>query len=126
MQGTSFSPRLTARSLLILAACAGSLGQLGCAGRAPRPDGPYREAQEFVDALSDLAVDCTREFAPAESTGQVVVAADLSLPGKAPLILDGGSSDGTDSILVCVRDRATESLRSPGSSPARPPCGCDS
>ena len=89
----------------------------GCTVRSRRPDGPYREAQEFVDALSDVTVDCTREHAPS-GEGRVVVAADMTHAGEAPAIHDAGSSSGTEAVLECVRKGAAEKLRSPKSAPA--------
>lgn len=89
----------------------------GCTVRSRRPDGPYREAQEFVDALSDVAVDCTREHAPS-GKGRVAVAADMTHAGEVPDIHDAGSSPGTDAVLECVRRGAAEKLRSPKSAPA--------
>ena len=89
----------------------------GCTVRSRRPDGPYREAEEFVDALSDVAVECTREHAPS-GDGRVVVAADVTHPGEAPVIHDAGSSAGTDAVITCVRTRASEKLRSPKTAPA--------
>ena len=88
-----------------------------CTMRARRPEGPYREAQELVDALSDLAVACTRETARPDS-GQVVVTATLTPPRAAPQIDGEGSSAGTEAIVACVQKRAEKSLRNPASSPA--------
>ena len=90
---------------------------LGCTVRARRPDGPYRQAEEFVDALSDEAVACTREHAP-KGPGQVVVAAEFTGADKPPIIHDIGSSPGSDPIIACIRTRAAEKLRCPASSPA--------
>ena len=47
-----------------------SVSALACTIRERRPDGPYRQAEEFADALSDEAVDCTREHGP-EGSGQI-------------------------------------------------------
>jgi hypothetical protein len=88
-----------------------------CTMRARRPEGPYREAQELVDALSDLAVACTRETARPDS-GQVVVTAMLTPAREAPQIDGEGSSPGTEAILACVRKRAEKSLKNPATSPA--------
>jgi hypothetical protein len=85
--------------------------------RARRPDGPYREAEEFVDALSDEAVECTKEHAPS-GEGKIVVAADISQPGAAPAIQDAGSSPGTDAVIACVRERAAQKLKNPKKAPA--------
>lgn len=93
-----------------------SVSALGCTVRERRPDGPYRQAEEFADAFSDEAVDCTREHAP-EGSGQIVVAAELTSEGKAPIIHDAGSSPGTDAVIACVREHAAEKLRSPSKSP---------
>ena len=90
---------------------------LGCTVRERRPDGPYRQAEEFVDALSDEAVACTREHEP-KVTGAIVVAAEFTGEGKAPVIHDAGSSPGTDAVVACVRQRATEKLRCPANTPA--------
>jgi len=85
--------------------------------RERRPDGPYREAEELADALSDEAVECTRRHAP-EGKGAVVVAAELTAAGQAPVIHDAGSMPGSEALLECVRARAAEKLRSPKASPA--------
>lgn len=90
---------------------------LGCTVRSRRPDGPYREAQEFVDAFSDEAVDCTRDHAPS-GDGRVVVAADIAQPGAVPTIHDAGSSAGTEAVIACVQERVNAKLRSPKSAPA--------
>jgi hypothetical protein len=102
---------------VLVVAAALTVSALGCTVRERRPDGPYREAQEFADALSDEAVDCTREHAPA-GTGQVVIAAELTRAGEAPIIHDVGSSPGSDAVIACTKQRATEKLRSPRTSPA--------
>lgn len=90
---------------------------LGCVVRERRPEGPYREAEEFADVLSDEAVDCTREHAP-EGKGFVVVSAEFTESGKAPVIRDAGSMPGGEPWLECVRARAAEKLRSPKVRPA--------
>jgi hypothetical protein len=90
---------------------------LGCTVRERRPDGPYRLAEEFVDALSDEAVACTRELAP-KITGEIVVVAELTPADKPPVIHDGGSAPGTDAVIACVRQRAADKLRTPPSAPA--------
>jgi hypothetical protein len=101
----------------VVVAAALSLSALGCTVRARRPDGPYREAQEFADALSDEAVACTREHAPA-GKGHVVIAAEVTRAGEAPIIHDLGSSPGSDAVIACTQERATEKLRTPRTSPA--------
>jgi hypothetical protein len=93
------------------------MAAIGCTMRSRRPDGPDREAQELADALSDEAVDCTREHAP-DGKGQVVIAADISHAGAAPDVQDAGSSGGTEAVIACIKQRATEKLRSPRSTPA--------
>jgi hypothetical protein len=85
--------------------------------RSRRPDGPYQQAEEFADALSDEAVGCMREHAPV-GKGSVVVAAEFTGEGRAPVIHDVGSMPGSEAVLACVRERATEKLRSPKTSPA--------
>jgi hypothetical protein len=90
---------------------------VGCTVRSRRPDGPYRLAEEFADALSDEAVDCTREHAP-KGAGEIVVAAELTPPESAPLIHDLGSMPGSDAVLACVRERAAAKLRCPPTAPA--------
>jgi hypothetical protein len=89
----------------------------GCATRARRPDGPYRAAEEFTDALSDEVVGCTRDHAPA-GPGLIAVAAEFTAPGTAPKVHDLGSTPGSEAVLACVRERATVKLRSPASTPA--------
>jgi hypothetical protein len=105
------------RSLPVVVAAVLSVSALGCTVRGRRPDGPFREAQEFADALSDEAVACTREHAPA-GTGQVVIAADLTHAGEPPIIQDVGSSPGSDAVIECTKQRAAEKLRSPRTAPA--------
>lgn len=90
---------------------------LGCTVRSRRPDGPNREAQELADALSDEAVDCTRDHAP-DGKGNVVIAAELTRAGEAPIIHDLGSTPGSGALIACIKQRASEKLRSPHSSPA--------
>lgn len=104
-------------SLIAVLAVVWSASLLGCTVRSRRPDGPYREAEEFVDALSDIAVDCTREHAPS-GKGKVVVAADMSHAGEAPEIHDAGSTADTGAVIACVRERAAEKLKSPKTAPA--------
>jgi len=102
---------------LVVISMASSITVLGCTLRSRRPDGPYREAQELVDAVSDLAVACTRENARPDS-GQVVVTLALTPANEAPGIQGEGSSPGTDAIIACVRKRAQQKLRNPASVPA--------
>ena len=90
---------------------------LGCTVRSRRPDGPYRQAEEFADALSDEAVACTREHPP-DGKGSVVVAAEFTAEGQAPVIHDAGSMPGSEAVIACVRERAPEKLRSPKNRPA--------
>lgn len=105
------------RSLPGVVAAVLSISALGCMVRDRRPDGPYREAEEFADALSDEAVDCTRDHAPA-GTGQVVITAELTRPGDAPIIHDVGSSPGSDAVIACTKQQVAEKLRSPHGAPA--------
>jgi hypothetical protein len=105
------------RFLRIIVAVTLAVSALGCTVRARRPDGPHREALEFADALSDEAVACTREHAP-EGKGQVVLAAELTRAGEAPIIHDVGSTPGSDAVIACTKQRATEKLRSPRDAPA--------
>jgi hypothetical protein len=104
-----FLPVVIAATLIISA--------LGCTVRARRPEGPHREALEFADALSDEAVACMREHAP-EGKGQVVIAAELTRAGEAPVIHDVGSTPGSDAVIACTKQRVTEKLRSPRDAPA--------
>jgi hypothetical protein len=97
--------------VLLLATCA-----ISCA-RARRPDGPYRAAEEMTDALSDEAVDCTREHG-AQGTGLVSVVAELTPEGQPPNITDAGSSPGNEAVIACIRERATAKLKSPAARPA--------
>ena len=90
----------------------------GCMVRERRPDGPYRAAEEFADALSDEAVDCAKEHTPA-GNGDVVVAAEFTGEGQAPIVHDAGSMQGGDAFLLCVRQRASEKLKSPAKTPAK-------
>jgi hypothetical protein len=101
----------------VVVAAAMGVSALGCTVRERRPDGPYREAQEFADALSDEAVACTREHAP-DGKGQVVIAAELTRAGEAPIIQDVGSSPGSDAVVACTKQRAAEKLRVPRTAPA--------
>lgn len=94
-----------------------SVAALSCTIRSRRPDGPYREAQELADALSDQAVDCMREHS-SEGTGEVIIAADVSHAGAPLDVQDAGSSAGTDAVIACIRQHATEKLRSPRTAPA--------
>jgi hypothetical protein len=91
---------------------------LGCVTRARRPDGPYRAAEEFTDALSDEAVACTREHPPS-GTGNISVAAEFTGAGNVPVVSDAGSMPGSEAVITCIRARATEKLRCPESAPAR-------
>lgn len=91
---------------------------LSCAVRERRPDGPYRQAQEFVDALSDLAVQCAGEHAP-HGSGAAVVAAEFTGANQPPIILDGGGLPGSEPLIACVRKHARETLRCPARVPAR-------
>lgn len=90
---------------------------VGCTVRERRPDGPYRLAEEFADALSDEAVDCTREHSPA-GAGDITVAAELTPPDQAPAIHDLNSMPGSEAVLACIRERAAQKLRSPPTAPA--------
>lgn len=91
---------------------------LGCTTRARRPDGPFRAAEEFTDALSDEAVACAREHAPAGS-GRITVAAEFTGAGNVPVVSDAGSMPGSEAVIECVRARVTEKLRCPERAPAR-------
>jgi len=93
-----------------------AVGMFNCA-RARRPDGPYRAAEEMTDALSDEAVDCTREHAP-QGAGLVSLAAEFTEEGQPPKIVDAGSSPGNEAVVACVREHATAKLKSPGARPA--------
>lgn len=101
----------------VLATLTLSAAAVACTVRDRRPDGPYRLAEEFVDALSDEAVDCAGEHAPS-GAGQVVVAAEFTAHGMAPIIHDAGSMPGSEALLECVRQRARDKLRSPPNTPA--------
>lgn len=107
---------LRTSSILTVFAALAIAATSGCTVRDRRPDGPYREAEEFVDALSDIAVDCTREHAP-EGDGRVVVAVDITHPEDRPIVQDAGSSEGTEKVLECVRGRASDKLRNPKTAP---------
>lgn len=98
----------------VIAVCA---SMCGCAVRSRRPDGPYREAEELADALSDAAVACTRALS-LEGSGELVIAAELTGVGKPPLIHDLGSLPGTQPVLECVRKHAADKLRCPAAAPA--------
>jgi hypothetical protein len=102
--------RSMAAVFVVLALCS-------CTMRARRPDGPYREAEEFVDALSDEAVDCTKEHAPS-GEGKIIVVADISRPGEVPAVQDAGSSEGVAAVIDCVRERVAQKLKSPRKAPA--------
>lgn len=91
---------------------------LACTTRARRPDGPFRAAEEFADALSDEAVACTREHAP-QGSGRITVAAEFTGAGNVPVVSDGGSMPGSEPVISCVRSRVTEKLRCPERAPAR-------
>jgi hypothetical protein len=91
---------------------------LACTTRARRPDGPFRAAEEFADALSDDAVACTREHAPT-GTGHIAVAAEFTGAGNVPVVNDAGSMPGSDAVIACIRTRATDKLRCPERAPAR-------
>lgn len=95
-----------------------SIVVLGCAVRERRPDGPYRQAQEFADAFSDEVVACARDHAPSGS-GEVAVAAEFTGADKAPRVHDAGSMPGSEPLLACVERAAAEKLRCPASAPAR-------
>jgi hypothetical protein len=94
-----------------------SVSALGCTVRERRPDGPYREAQELTDALSDATVACVRKHAP-PGTGALIIAADLARAGEAPIIHDIGSSAGCAAVIACVTQRSNEKLHNPNSTPA--------
>ncbi|HKU38933.1 MAG TPA: hypothetical protein VJR89_12320 [Polyangiales bacterium] len=94
-----------------------ALTSTACTVREHRPEGPYRQAEEFVDALSDQLVACLRERAP-QLRGEVVIAAELRGADKAPVIHDAGSTPGTESVLECVREHAAE-LSCPAIAPAQ-------
>ncbi len=89
----------------------------GCMTRARRPDGPYRAAEEFTDALSDKAVECTREHTP-PGTGRVVVIAEFTATGQVPVVHDASRIPGSKAVIECVRRRVAEELRSPAAVPA--------
>ena len=91
---------------------------IGCAVRERRPDGPHREAEEFADAFSDEVVACARDHTP-QGAGEVVVAAEFTGADKVPLVHDAGSMPGSEPLIACVRERATEKLRCPKAAPAR-------
>ena len=105
------------RSVALCTLAAACVCLVGCA-RARRPDGPFREAQEFADAFSDQVVGCTREHTP-PGTGQVVVAAEFTAAGEPPLIHDIGSLAGSDPVLECLRKHAAEKLHCPAKAPAK-------
>jgi hypothetical protein len=90
----------------------------GCAVRERRPDGPYRQAEEFADAFSDEAVACARDHAP-HGRGEVVVVAEFRGAKQVPLVHDAGSMPGSELLIACVRKGATEKLRCPPTAPAR-------
>ena len=101
--------------ILVAGSC---VGLLGCAVRARRPDGPFRQAEEFADALSDEAVDCTRQHTPS-GAGQVAIAAEFTAAEQPPIIHDLGSLPGSDPVVACIREEAAEKLRSPAKVPAK-------
>ena len=105
------------RQIVAIGVVGSLLWMLSCAVRERRPDGPYREAEEFADALSDHVVECTSEHARG-GPGQVVIAAEMSRPAAAPTIHDLGSSPGNEPVIACVEQRAAETLRSPKTTPA--------
>lgn len=102
-------------TLLILLGCL-EVSSAGCMMRERRPDGPYRDAEEFADALSDEAVACAEQHPPT-GTGKVAVAAELT--GKAPVVQDAGSMPGSEALIACVSKRVSEKLHSPVKAPAR-------
>lgn len=91
-----------------------------CTVRDRRPDGPNREAEELVDALSDAAVDCTKQHSPTDA-GQIIILVDISQPGAAPIIRDAGSTPpanpAIDDVIQCVRGRASQNLHNPKTAP---------
>jgi hypothetical protein len=91
---------------------------LGCAVRERRPDGPYRQAEEFADAFSDQVVACARDHAP-QGHGEVAVAAEFTGAEQPPNVHDAGSMPGSEPLVACVRKAATEKLRCPPTAPAR-------
>lgn len=103
--------RLRLSMVLLFVICS-----FGCT-RARRPDGPYRAAEEMTDALSDEAVDCTRDHG-AHGAGLVAIAAEFTEEGQPPKIIDAGSSPGNEAVIACVRERASAKLKSPGARPA--------
>jgi hypothetical protein len=109
--------RTNLRGMLAVLAVASSVTTLACTMRSRRPDGPYREAEELADALSDEAVDCVREHPP-EGKGQVILAADISHAGAPLEVQDAGSSAGSEAAIACVRQRASEKLHGPRTAPA--------
>jgi len=91
---------------------------IGCAVRERRPDGPYRQAEEFTDAFSDQVVACAQDHTP-QGHGDVAVAAEFTGAGQVPNVHDAGSMPGSEALIACVRKTATESLRCPPTAPAR-------
>jgi hypothetical protein len=109
--------RMRRSATFILFFMLGAAG-LGCATRARRPDGPFRAAEEFADALSDEAVACTREHAPL-GAGQIAIAAEFSAAGTVPVVNDAGSMPGSDAAIACIRARTAAKLRCPERAPGR-------
>jgi hypothetical protein len=106
------------RRVAVLFAVSWCVSTFACTVRERRPDGPYRQAEEFVDALSDIAVECAGEHAP-DGTGAVVVFAELTGKDEAPVLHDRGSMPGSEPLIACVRKRAGETLRCPPTAPGR-------
>jgi hypothetical protein len=112
-EGESNMRGLPALAVALVLACA-----LGCTTRARRPDGPYRDAEEFADHFSDEAVACTREHDP-QGEGRIVVEAEFTGAGNAPVVNDAGSLAGSERVIACIRQNAQQKLRSPAKAPAR-------
>jgi hypothetical protein len=110
-----YADRMRLATVHLVAVCCVSV--LGCTMRERRPDGPYREAEEFADALSDAVVECTGEHSP-QGRGSVAIAAEFTAEGQAPVIHDAGSMPGSEPLLACVKQRASHKLRSPKAAPA--------
>jgi hypothetical protein len=102
---------------LIVISTVVSLATLACTQRARRPDGPYREAQELTDALSDELVTCVRKHTP-PGTGEVVIAAELTPVDQAPIVHDLGSAPGSDAVVACLQASARAKLHNPHATPA--------
>ena len=114
----SLSRMAMQQSMTVIVCVAAVALALACTTRARRPDGPFRAAEEFADALSDEAVACTREHAP-QGTGRITVAAEFTGAGNVPVVSDAGSMPGSDAVVACVRARVTEKLRCPERAPGR-------